>query len=105
MNQTQISKSDVWQKHLQSQRESGLSQQAYCQQHGLKSHQFWYWKRKLEGPKRQSTKPSSSVFVPVSLASPVSNPGLSITLPNGISLSGIAEHNHHIVQQLMKVLK
>lgn len=104
MNQTQMSKSDVWQKHLQSQRESGLSQQTYCQQHDLKNHQFWYWKRKLEGPKRQPTKPSS-VFVPVSLASPASNPGLSIRLPNGISLSGIDEHNHHIVQQLMKVLK
>ncbi|WP_428635189.1 IS66 family insertion sequence element accessory protein TnpA, partial [Sedimenticola sp.] len=34
-----------WAEHLQAWRESGLSQQAYCQQQGLKPHQFWYWKR------------------------------------------------------------
>ncbi|WP_084511534.1 IS66 family insertion sequence element accessory protein TnpA, partial [Desulfatibacillum aliphaticivorans] len=36
-----------WEHHLARCRQSGLTQKAYCQKHGLKLHQFYYWKKRL----------------------------------------------------------
>jgi len=35
-----------WKKHIVSWRKSGLGQRPYCRQHGLKFHQFVYWRKK-----------------------------------------------------------
>ena len=97
-----------WAEHLQAQRDSDLSQQAYCAQHSLKPHQFWYWKRKLEGGTdkptkcRRQSKPSG--FVPVKMVTRTSTQSLSVNLPNGITVSGIDEHNHRLAQQLIGTL-
>ncbi len=98
-----------WAEHLQAWRESGLSQQAYCQQQGLKPHQFWYWKRKLSGPgKAEVAEDEQPVkeFVPVTVSQPVyPADGLILTLPGGISLSGITPHNVLLARQLMEGFK
>lgn len=36
-----------WERHLEQCRQSGLTQKGYCQEHGLKRHQFYYWKKRL----------------------------------------------------------
>ena len=98
-----------WSDHIQSQRDSGFTQQAYCQKHHLKPHQFWYWKRKLAGgsvnKSAQPVKQKQNGFVQVSVATPTSIQHLRITLLNGITVDGITDHNQHLAQQLIGVLK
>ena len=102
----------VWIDHFNAHRNSGLSQQAYCEQQSLKSNQFWYWKNKIEGSTktyrkttRQNTSARQQGFVPVQISPQPSKQGLTISLPNGIVLSGIDEQNHLLVHQLIGVLK
>ncbi len=109
MSQLSQQEKSAWADHVSAQQSSGLSQKAYCEQHALKHHQFGYWKRKTEGgameksnPQRQPKKPG---FVPVKVVTPPSAHGLSIVLPNGLTFSGISEHNHLLAQLLIGVLK
>lgn len=107
MNQSSQDKASFWSNHLHAQRESELTQQAYCKQHTLKPHQFWYWRRKLQGS-GQSQIPDKSVnrrFVPIKVATSSLDKCLTITLPNGTRISGIEQHNHLLAQQLIGALK
>lgn len=109
MSQLSEQEKSKWADHFRAQRISGLSQKSYCEEQALKQHQFWYWKRKLEGDNRQKPKVrnkiTSSKFVPVKASAPTSAQGLMVTLPNGAIVSGIEEHNHPIAQQLISTLK
>ncbi|MCB2218557.1 MAG: hypothetical protein KQH59_21055 [Desulfobulbaceae bacterium] len=40
-------KQSFWQHHIDDWRQSGQSQQRYCQTHGLALATFGYWRRKL----------------------------------------------------------
>jgi hypothetical protein len=42
------SKHSYWQQHIDTWRQSGQSQQRYCQTHGLALATFGYWRRKLK---------------------------------------------------------
>ncbi len=109
MSQLTAQQQSVWADHIQAQPRSGLSQQTYCEQHSLKPHCFWYWKRKLEARTKIKSKPSKPQpqggFVAVNIA-PVPEPqALSLVLPNGVTLNGVAEHNLPLVQQLVGALR
>jgi len=99
----------VWAKHLQAQRQSGLSQQDYCKQKKLIPHRFWYWKRKFKSmtdTRTAAAKPRrKSGFVPVSIEASAQSQALSIVLPDGMTFNGITEHNAPLVQQLIGALK
>jgi len=41
-------KRERWRAHLDGQASSGKSVGQYCAEHGLKSWQFWYWRRALK---------------------------------------------------------
>jgi hypothetical protein len=108
MSQLSKEQISVWADHINAQRNSGLSQQAYCELHALKPHQYWYWKRKLDGEEkkpRQYKKAKPSGFVSVKIAEPRNASSLSITLPNGIILSGVDLQNLSLAQQLIGTLK
>jgi len=89
---------NFWQHHLEQWQQSGLSQRAYCREHHLKPHRFYYWRRRILKP-----QPKVS-FLPVTL--PVDNPRqpqlVRILMPNGyaIELEGSAEP-----QQLERLVK
>lgn len=100
-----------WQQRLQSWRESGLSQKQWCEQNNVRQPQFWYWKKKLEEASvTQERNQTVSSFVPVALtpastiqeAKPTS---LSISLPNGLSVSGIDHSNLTLARQLIGLLQ
>lgn len=58
------SKHAFWQNHIEQFSASGLTQQAYCEQHDLKAHQLIYWRRKVLD--RQPVKfPSGFVAIPL----------------------------------------
>ena len=56
-----VQKRRFWGRHLEQCRQSPLTQKAYCQEHGLKRHQFYYWKKRL------TSAPEKVSFLPVNL--------------------------------------
>ena len=73
-----------WEHHLAQCRQSSLTQKAYCQKHGLKLHQFYYWKKRL-------TPDHSNVsFFPLALPEGFSGqrPSCSVRIvaPNGFAV-------------------
>ncbi len=40
-------KRSFWKQHLDSWKETGLTQAEYCRQHNLKHHQLVYWKKRF----------------------------------------------------------
>jgi len=41
------SKAEEWQKHFDEQSKSGKRVSAYCTEHGLTTHKFYYWRNRL----------------------------------------------------------
>ncbi len=105
MSQLSAKQRSAWADHIQSQRASGVSQQAYCTRHGLKAHQFSYWKHQLastvQALSTRQPKLEQRGFIPVKVVAAPSMSQLLITLPNGIQLQGIDEQNLLLVQQLI----
>ena len=101
-------KQQYWSQHVESWQSSGLSQNAFCQEHDLKPNTFHYWKQKLTAlHKAHPPKPSSSLsaFVPLSInSSPLTTNGLSLRLPNGYELTGIEAEHLPTLARLLEVL-
>lgn len=98
-----------WDAHLDRWQAMGISQTAYCRQYTLSLSQFSYWKCKRLGRSSPTAKaaPSHSGFVPVQLADttePTSSTTLSLTLPNGYRIDGIAQDTLGIAQHLVKAV-
>ena len=69
-----------WRGHLAAWRKGGLSQAAYCRQHGLTQNDFSWWKREIA---RRSVA-AAPTFVPVNIAPPPRNPyGFEVSLLGG----------------------
>ena len=96
-----------WQEHIDSCRQSGLSQAAYCRKNQLRPHRYSYWKRKL-AKTSQPTNTQSSGFIQLNAANsiPLSthNSSLNVRLPNEAVIEGITEDNLHLVLSLVKQL-
>lgn len=66
-------KLNFWQQHIDDQKQSGISVQAYCDQHKLKKHQFTYYRRRLRGS--TAVVESKARFLPV-----------AVTVPKGLQM-------------------
>jgi transposase-like protein len=104
-NTNALSLSDHWRQHIEDWSRSGLGQQAYCREQGLKYHQFHYWRKKLSRTSNQESPPRTTALVPVRYQpqSPVGD--LSVHLPNGMSVRGIASDNLALVARLLETLR
>ncbi len=73
-----------WEHHLNQCRQSHQTQKAYCEMHGLKIHQFYYWKRRLK------TGQDKIAFLPLPLPgdlfAPHSPYAVRIITPNGFAI-------------------
>ena len=102
---------EQWQQRIQSWYDSGLSQNAWCRQNGIRPSQFGYWKKKLwAGKSTVSSSNISSAFVPASLASDQGQAceepsSLTVSLPSGLRVSGIDHHNLALAGQLIGLLQ
>ncbi len=73
-----------WENHIEQWQRSDLNQSAYCRHHDLKSHRFFYWRRRILEP------PSDGSFVPLAL--PVNRAhhyraaDVRICTPNGFTI-------------------
>ena len=100
-----------WQQHIQNWKSSDLSQKAYCDANNLKQNQFWYWSKKInEQASSTKGKPckmfieSETAFVPVQIPTDRAEPSLSVELPNGIRLHGVANTPASTLQHVVAAL-
>ncbi len=89
-----------WQQQIQAWSESGKSQKTFCEKMRLSYHQFGYWRRKFSQGLPAITK--ATTFVPVNQRP--SAMSLSLSLPNGLTIEGIAESNISLVGPLLRQL-
>jgi hypothetical protein len=99
----ELSQAHYWQEHIMCWEQSGLSQSAYCRREGLTLHRWHYWHKKLSRSPVSGPKPASN-FIPVNvMASPMSHE-LTITLANGITISGVSAQTLPLLSTVLKQL-
>lgn len=98
-------RSRYWREQVERWRVSGQTQRAFCLGNDLNYPCFGYWRRKFL-PKSPSPGPRrrQSAFVPVLHEGSSAPSALSMTLPNGVVLRGIAPENVAVVCQLLAEL-
>lgn len=85
----------LWQQRVSAQRSSGIAQTQWCRQNDIEPKYFSLWKGKLGklAATKESSASTNAHLVPVTLLPnavkvvPPSGLGLTVTLPNGVSLS------------------
>ena len=90
---------EYWQNQINCWRTSGESQSSFCKAYELSYHRFIYWRRKLED---RPAKPGG--FALVRCQSGVTS-HLSVALPNGLVVQGIAADNLAVARQLLESLR
>lgn len=70
--------------HIQSWKESGVSQQRYCLSNNLRFNTFYYWLKKL----RDKSNPLTDGFIPIRIQgnSSDTNTSVEIQYPNGVRI-------------------
>lgn len=77
-------KSEFWKPHIEGWRASGLSQAAYCRQHGLDMKRFAYWRRTLASTAAAASTPA---LLPIMVSdAPVADDRVEVRLPNGLQV-------------------
>lgn len=90
-----------WKQQIEGWKNSGQSQNQFCQANNLSYHRFVYWRRKFEGkPRRRSASPRGGGFATVDWQPGVDN-GLTLSLPNGLVVRGISAGNLPVLRQLL----
>ena len=97
-----VSREAFWRRHVEQWRTSGLSKTAYCQQYALTYHQMVYWSKKEEAC--AEPEPRSGGFVAVSVSADAGDYGLSLRLPNGMTIEGINNRSIELVGKLVSQL-
>ena len=93
-----------WQQQIKAWETSGQSQTLFCQTHDLSYHRFGYWRRKFLEQHCDDDHKQPRGFVPVSYHQQPTSSELSLSLPGGLMLQGIAADNLAVVYQLIKRL-
>ena len=89
-----------WNEHLNAWQASGLSGQAFCQQHHLIYHQFLYWRQKQIRSEHSSSAVGFARVAPVT----TTDGELRINLPSGVSITGIHAGNVTLLGTLLRQL-
>jgi hypothetical protein len=98
-------KREHWSSHIERWQESGLSQSQYCKEHGLRDHQFTYWK------KRMVQTETAAKFVSLNLSSftnkqpPQPGSSLRVVVSNGLKVEVEAGFDPHLLGQLIIALR
>ena len=92
-----------WRPHVEAWQASGLSAKQFCKDNSLPYWQFLYWAKKLHPP-TPPTSPANAFTRVMPVASPGAAPGLQITLPNGVRISGIDSDNVDLLSTVLDQL-
>ena len=98
-----------WPALISQWQDSGLSGQQFCRDHDLVYHRFVYWRKKCaDQPARivDARQPvQGSGFAKVARRSePVTDERLTLSLPGGLSLSGITAGNVALLRSIIEQL-
>jgi len=95
----------LWQERITQWEQTSQSQKAFCDAHDLDYHQFGYWRRRLVVLNQPSdNKNNTAGFAQVVVSPATLSSSLSVALPNGIRLEGVAANNLPMVYQLIERL-
>ncbi len=105
---TPTERAHVWQQHITDWKASGVSGSAYCKQQSLVYHQFVYWCRKL-APTDDSLEQEQAVtgftrVVSVPGAGIGGADGLTVSLPGGVSITGLHAGNIELLGAVLRQL-
>jgi len=96
-----------WRRTLSEWRDSGLSGAAFCKQHSIVYHRFVYWRRKLRvSAGNESGAERGPGFARV-ISRPPATPsldGLTVSLPGGVSITGLDAGNVALLGVILKQL-
>ena len=93
-------RADYWREQITTWQASGLSGQIFCQQHQLTYHQFVYWRQKYRPP----GDPISPGFAKVTATVPVNSAELTLSLPNGLVITGLNDCNVTLLGAILRQL-
>jgi hypothetical protein len=93
-------RADYWREQITLWQASGLSGQIFCQQHQLTYHQFVYWRQKYREPEENI----SPGFVKVAATALVNSAELTLSLPNGLVITGLNDSNVTLLGAILRQL-
>lgn len=74
---------EFWKRHIEAWSRSGLTQAAYCGQHGLTRKSFYRWRGIAKKAKSTTTAKSPLTLVPISVTASVIGGGVQLQSPGG----------------------
>ena len=94
-----------WQETIAEWQDSGLSGAAFCKQQSLVYHRFVYWRRKLSVNAEQvpGAEHGPGFARVMSLPAP-SLEGITVSVPGGISITGLHAGNVALLGAILKQL-
>lgn len=78
-----MSKQEIMFQHVESWKQSGLTQIVYCQEQGLKPPTFSYWIHKYH---KQLPQEDTSNFITIEKSASIASGNYEIVYPNGVTL-------------------
>lgn len=91
-----------WQPHVDAWQASGLSARRFCSERSLPYSRFLYWASKFRAP--STAMPTSNFTRVVPVGRTPDTPGLHITLPSGVRISGVDADNVDLLPRLLAQL-
>lgn len=93
-----------WQQQITAWQASELSGAAYCKEHSLTYHRFCYWRQKLISRQRTQVNSPSGFAKVVPPPSPAAAGELMISLPSGLSITGLHAGNVELLGAILRQL-
>ena len=97
---TPSQKIEFWKEQIRSWQQSGLSQSEYCKQHGIRSSQWFYWKKRCRNAEAGLT------LVPVKLSSLTGftrkQTVIRVITPNGFTIELDCDASLQSIPQLVR---
>lgn len=93
-----------WKEHIEQWQESGLSQPAYCESHGIKMTTFSFYRHRLLNSHFLS-EPSFKFVAAEPKTSNSSSPiaALQLMLPNGIRIGVSSDANESLLKMVLNI--
>ena len=94
-----------WQRTIAEWQDSGLCGAAFCKQQSLVYHRFVYWRRKLSTSSAQEPVDERGPgFARVMSLPAPSLEGITVSLPGGVSITGLHAGNVALLGAILKQL-
>ena len=105
---TPTERAHAWQRHMTDWQASGVSGSAYCKQQSLVYHRFVYWRQKLtpteDSPKQAQVTTGFARVVSAPGAAIDRADGLTVSLPGGVSITGLHAGNIELLAVVLRQL-